>query len=84
MVVLLPAKVDGLPAVEKSFTPENYDSWIAKLKSVNVQVWLPKFKATQEFRIEQQLSAMGMPLAFSPSGADFSGMDGKHDLSSRR
>ena len=81
MVVLLPTKVDGLPAVEKMFTAESYDKWLAKLKSVNAQVWLPKFKATQQFELSGKLSAMGMPSAFSASGADFSGMDGKRDLS---
>ena len=30
MVVLLPAKVDGLPALEKSFIADNYRSWIGR------------------------------------------------------
>src|ERR687886_2612610 len=40
-----------------------------------VHVMLPRFKVTAEFSLRDQLSAMGMPLAFSPS-ADFSGIAG--------
>jgi serpin B len=80
MVVLLPTKVDGLPSLEKSLTAENYATWLTKLRSQNVRVWFPKFNAAQEIQLADKLSAMGMPLAFSPSGADFSGMDGKRDL----
>jgi serpin B len=79
MVVLLPTKVDGLPSLEKSLTAENYDKWLAALRSRDVRVWFPKFNATQQIGLASPLSAMGMPLAFS-SNADFSGMDGKRDL----
>lgn len=80
MVVVLPTKVDGLPAVEKLFTAEAYGKWIAQLRSQTVHVWLPKFKATQDFELGPTLGAMGMPAAFSAKTADFSGMDGKRDL----
>ena len=80
MVVLLPTKVDGLPALQKLFTTENYTKWIGQLRSKDVRVWFPKFTATQEFGLAKTLAAMGMPAAFSPSEADFSGMDGKRDL----
>jgi serpin B len=80
MVVLLPAKVDGLQLLERSFTLENYEKWLAELRSQDVIAWIPMFQATQEIQLAEKLSAMGMPMAFSPEGADFSGMDGKRDL----
>jgi serpin B len=50
------------------------------LKNTRVAVAMPKFKMTREFELSKTLAAMGMPLAFS-ANADFSGMDGKTDLS---
>lgn len=39
-----------------------------------LKVWLPKFEIENQFKLSDTLKKMGMPLAFSPSGADFSGM----------
>jgi serpin B len=41
-----------------------------------VAVSLPRFEVSGEFAMKPTLSAMGMPLAFIPSKADLSGMDG--------
>jgi len=80
MDFLLPAKVDGLAALEKSLASEKLEKWIAGLHDAEVIVSLPKFKMTAEIDLGSHLAAMGMPLAFSPQGADFSGMNGKTDL----
>ena len=45
----------------------------------NVMLSLPKFQFDSSFSLKQALSSLGMPLAFSDN-ADFSGMDGAHDL----
>jgi len=80
MVVLLPREIDGLPALEKSFTAANASTWIKKLAPVEkVILTLPRFTMTQQFELSGTLSAMGMPQAFS-SAADFSGMTGKPDF----
>jgi len=77
MVVLLPKKIDGLPALEKSFTAETLSKWLDKLAPTHkVYLVLPRFKITGDFDLGGTLSAMGMPQAFSNS-ADFSGMTGK-------
>ena len=39
-----------------------------------LNVWLPKFEIESQFKLSDTLKKMGMPLAFSPSGADFSSM----------
>ncbi len=80
MVLLLPDETDGLAALEKELTAENLKSWTAKLGKPEVMVFLPKFKMTAEFQLNDVLAKLGMPLAFAPGSADFSGMDGKMDL----
>jgi serpin B len=79
MVVFLPKKVDGLAEFEKSLNTVQLAQWLAQMKPVNVDVALPKFKMTAEFNLQQVLSALGMPTAFSRA-ADFSGMTGGRDL----
>jgi serpin B len=79
MLVLLPKKIDGLIELEKTLTPPNLESWLAKSRRQEVRVTFPKFKFTREFELNKKLAEMGMPLAFSDR-ADFSGMDGRKDL----
>jgi serpin B len=59
---------------------ETLNTWTSGLRERKIEVYLPKFKLTSSFRLEKTLGSMGMPLAFSAK-ADFSGMDGKQDLS---
>lgn len=80
MVVLLPKQIDGLPALEQSFTAGNVGDWLQKLEPVEkVILTFPRFTMTQQFELSSTLSAMGMAQAFTGS-ADFSGMDGKPDF----
>jgi serpin B len=80
MIVLLPSEIDGLAALEKQLSVDNLKQWTTKLAQPEVKIWLPKFKLSAEFQLGDVLSALGMPQAFSPDKADFSGMDGKQDL----
>jgi serpin B len=48
--------------------------------SGGLELHLPKFSFTTAFGLRDQLTAMGMPEAFDPDRADFSGMTGKRDL----
>jgi serpin B len=79
MVVLLPKKVDGLTGLEKALTAEALDGWLAKMRTEEVVVTLPRFQLTSKFELAPTLAAMGMKRAFTDA-ADFSGMDGKKDL----
>jgi serpin B len=80
LVVLLPNQKDGLSALEKQLTVDNLKQWTTKLAQPEVKIWLPKFKLSAEFQLRDVLTDLGMPLAFTPHRADFSGMDGQHDL----
>ena len=78
MLVLLP-KAGAMETLEKALTPENLSAWKGKLKEQEVHVYLPKFKLETKYFLGDNLSAMGMPTAFSMA-ADFSKIDGGQDL----
>ncbi|HUT58590.1 MAG TPA: serpin family protein [Phycisphaerae bacterium] len=74
MFVILPKKADGLAAVEKKLTANDLSKILAGVKPEEVQVSLPRFKFTSQFRLADTLAKMGMPDAFAAETADFSGM----------
>jgi serpin B len=79
MVVLLPRRVDGLAALEKMLAPAKLAGWLKGLKKRAVMVTLPRFKVSSASRLNGVLGELGMPLAFNPKAADFSGL-GKGQL----
>jgi serpin B len=80
LVIFLPKKADGLAEFEKTLTVVRLTQWLAQLKPGKVDVAVPKFKLTSEFNLKRVLSGMGMPTAFVPGAADFSGMTGSRAL----
>ena len=79
MVVVLPNDIEGLAALEQQLSADNLAAWIGKMQYTRkVNLTLPKFTLTQQFILNDTLSAMGMRAAFSPQAADFSGMTGNH------
>jgi serpin B len=80
IVIVLPDDVEGLAKVEVQLSPATWKQWTGALRVANVSVRLPRFKMTSEFKLNEALSELGMPLAFEEGSADFSGMNGKHDL----
>lgn len=79
MIVLLPKQKNGLTDLENSLSDENLQTWAKGLRKREVQVYLPKFKMTSEFRLGDVLRVMGMALPFSPQ-ADFSGISSAEKL----
>ncbi|MDD5701321.1 MAG: serpin family protein [Dehalococcoidales bacterium] len=79
MVLILPAE-GQLPSFESALDSRQLDSIIGSLKSNPVTVTMPRFKIESQFSLKEALGELGMPIAFSESEADFSGMDGKKDL----
>lgn len=77
MVILLPKKHTGLPALEKVLTTDTLTQWLDTAKRQEVHVFLPKFKLEESISLKQMLSAMGMPKAFQPNG--FLGMSDADD-----
>jgi len=79
MLVLLPNE-DDISSLEKSLSAEKLNELRDELQEQRVDVYLPKFKFETKYFLCEALKAMGMPAAFSPGGADFSGMDGTRNL----
>jgi serpin B len=73
MMIVLPAKADGLPDVEKTITADKFKEWSGKLRKSDGQVLLPRFKMTDEFDLGNALKEIGMRLPFSKQ-ADFGAM----------
>ncbi|MBM3321072.1 MAG: serpin family protein [Candidatus Eisenbacteria bacterium] len=80
MFVFLPDSIDGLADLEAGLTFEALEAGIAAVRDQKVIVYLPRFEFTVDFELNAVLAAMGMPSAFNPETADFSGMDGTRDL----
>jgi serpin B len=80
MLALLPHEREGLAELESWLTAERLDQSIDQLQKTDVAVFLPKFEMTCKFGLTSTLASMGMPEAFSPFSADFSGINGQTDL----
>jgi len=72
LVVMLPHERDGLESLERSMTPELWQSSLSALHLARVDVSLPKFTFKGSFLLSGVLQDMGMTDAFGL--ADFSGM----------
>src|SRR5215471_13819809 len=79
MVILLPRRVDGLPALEQSLTAEKVSAVFSTLGQQQlVKLDLPKFKLTEGVDLGRLLSDR-MPAVMSEA-ADFSGMADRRDI----
>jgi serpin B len=77
MVILLPAAVDGLNALEEGLNKEKLLERLAALdKATKTETWvlLPKFKLNCRLDLRGDLALMGMPSAFLEKAANFSDM----------
>lgn len=79
MIIILPRDPAGLPGIESSLDGESLVSLAAKAKPRDVDVLLPRFTITGQFRADEQLKELGMQAAFRPD-ADFSGVTGRPGL----
>jgi serpin B len=50
---------------------------VAKMDTHYVKLTLPRFKMTRGLNLRDLLTKLGMPSAFDPSEADFSGINGR-------
>jgi serpin B len=79
MVVLLPAS-GNFQASEENLQAQQVSDIISGLRPTRVALTMPKFEFKSQFGLKDILSNMGMPIAFSPDEADFSGMTGNSEL----
>jgi serpin B len=83
MIILLPDEIEGLAEIERQLTQENLTEW-TQFENRNVFVRLPKFKFTADLQLNGALAYLGMPSAFDPAIADFSGVNGDEPSDSNR
>ncbi|MGI0018746.1 MAG: serpin family protein [Nitrosotalea sp.] len=80
MIVLLP-KNNDLGALVSSLSVEKLHQLNNNMATESVTVYIPKFTLDTKYTLNDYLSSMGMPSAFSPIDADFTGITGNKDLS---
>ncbi len=80
MLVLLPREGKTLGETEKALTAEKLEAIRKGLEKKKVKVFLPRFTFSSGFTLNDTLSELGMPAAFTEGAADFSGMDGTNKL----
>lgn len=78
--VVLPDAPGGLPRLERALADGALPTWLASLAEARVEIVLPRWKSASSFELGDAMRALGAPLAFTFPGADFSGIDGTHDL----
>lgn len=71
MVVVLPAPDVSLAGIVAELSPQWWDGLVAALDTVEMDLYLPKFRIEYDAYLNGPLVAMGMERAFSPH-ADFS------------
>ncbi|KAL9985006.1 hypothetical protein ACROYT_G007359 [Oculina patagonica] len=78
MVIYLPNETQGLAKLEEKMTYDNLHESLSLLDEsvlmVEVEVFLPKFKLTQQFDLNNILTKMGAKEMFIPGKADLSGI----------
>jgi serine protease inhibitor len=74
MVIMLPAEGKSDADIISSLSAANWDKWIADMTLLKTNISLPKFVFRYENQLNDELSALGMPTAFTDS-ADFSGIN---------
>ena len=79
MLVLLPRGRYGLNELEANLDIASIGEWLTALRSVNAKVYFPKFRFRRHIQAKAHLKSLGVHEAFDDN-ADFSGINGAHDL----
>jgi serpin B len=79
MLILLPAE-GQFEAFEANLTAGRVEEILSELARTTVELSMPKFSFESEFELDGLLADMGMPQAFDPDQADFTGMRSIRDL----
>jgi serpin B len=75
MTIVLPDQPEALAALALRATADAWEGWVAMLDSTEAQVILPKFTLSYEQSLQDELTALGMEVAFCESPlANFTAM----------
>ncbi len=79
--VILPDQPNGLAALVTGLSSAQLKDWFGQVAPTGLApLQLPRFKLDTHVELAQPLQALGLTLPFDAAQADFSGMDGAHDL----
>jgi serpin B len=79
MVIILPDQ-GKFGSFESTLDAARFTSILGELKPDHLAIYLPKFEFTVDLDLKPILSALGMPLAFDDTRADFSSMTKSEQL----
>lgn len=71
MMIFLPRLQKNLDSLIAEFNKENWSLWLKSFTRKPGTIQLPKFTVTYETSLNKVLTMMGMEIAFSQTGADF-------------
>jgi serpin B len=76
MMLLVPDEIEGLAAVEEGLDPKKLAALVGAMKEERIRLALPSFEVSPSgsLSLGGDLTALGMPLAFSEARADFTGI----------
>ena len=74
MTIVLPSRDRTLADITTGLDVTRWAGWIGALQDQKVGLTLPKFRIEYKRDLKDDLSALGMRIAFDPGRADFSGM----------
>ena len=74
MKVILPQEGKTLSEVTAALKTTDWNEFLSEMVRCDVDLWLPKFETKYSKKLNDILSEMGMPSAFSATAADFKAM----------
>jgi serine protease inhibitor len=81
MTIILPSTNKTTGDVIAQMTNDNWNGWMKEFQSKeHVVVTMPRFKFSWKMKLNDILASLGMPTAFVPLKADFSGIASNVDL----
>ena len=80
MTIILPEYNYSVDDVIKEFNITNWENTLSKMSTTKIDVGIPKFKIEYREYLKPFLKDLGMVKAFQPGIADFSKINGNHDL----
>lgn len=76
MTVLLPKGRHTVADISATLRKSDWDGIRYGFDTCEVDLWLPRFETKYNIKLNELLSAMGMPDSFDPAKADFKAMSG--------
>jgi serpin B len=72
MTIVMPAEGTDVGSIVSSLAAQGWQGWIDGLATLEMHVYMPKFRLEYELGMNDVLEALGMGIAFDPFRADFS------------